>query len=284
MVEYVKVCSNCGSRDIEMSRDVGYVPGLTGNERYFCRSCGQESTPLLIEDAKIDDMSQKEYFYKIALIPIDTMKYEIDSVASEIQWNKDGYVTTGRHTVFDQYRTSIKDKGYSNTIILDLKGIKTGHPNYKIMKNVVKPKYDIWLDIGIHTDGDIFDAFTLDASRVICSSICVSSIQIYEEAFDLSDHVLPCICVYDDKVQWKSSTNEVNVFKVIDRLKKIGYDEIVLIDLKHLGKNEGPDIQYASRISESYSGIIFGGGIREEDVSDISGLKLRGIMLDPEFS
>lgn len=284
MAEYVKVCSNCGSRDIEMSRDVGYVPGLTGNERYFCRSCGQESAPLLIEDTKTEDEAQKGDFYKICMIPINTIENEIDSVVSEIRWNSSEYATTGRNVMFDQYRTAVKNNGYSNTIILDLRGIKTGHPNYKILKSVVKPKYDIWLDIGIHNDDDIFDAFTLDASRVVCSSICISSIQTYEEAFDLSDHILPCVCIYDDKVQWKSSGNEVNVFRVIELLKKIGYDEIIVLDLKRLGKNEGPDVQYAARISETFPDIIFGGGIREEDVSDFSDLRLRGIIIDPEFN
>lgn len=284
MAEYIRVCSNCGSRDIEMSRDVGYVPGLTGNERYFCRSCGQESTPLLIEDIKTEDEAKKWDFYKICIIPIDTMENEVESVASEIQWNGSEYVTTGRQAMFDQYRSAVKNNGYSNTIILDLRGIKTGHPNYKIMKNVVKPKYDIWLDIGIHSDGDIFDAFTLDASRVVCSSICVSSMQIYEEAFELSDHILPCVCIYEDKVQWRSSGNELNVFRVIERLKKIGYDEIIILDLKRLGKNEGPDMQYAARISEAFPGIIFGGGMHEKDISNFSELNLRGIMLDPEFN
>ncbi len=283
MAEYVKVCSNCGSKDIEMTREMGYVPGLTGNERYFCRSCGQESAPLLIEDTKTEDETQKGDFYKICLIPIDTIENEIESVVSEVQWNGREYFTTGRRAMFDQYRTAVKNNGCSNTIVLDLRGIKTGHPQYKIMKNVVKPKYDIWLDIGIHNDGDIFDAFTLDASRVVCSSICVSSIQMYEEAFDLSDHIVPCICICDDKVQWKSSGNEVNAFRVIERLKKIGYDEIIILDIKRLGKNEGPDMQYAARISEAFSGIIFGGGMREEDISEFSNLKLRGIILDPKF-
>ena len=284
MAEYVKVCSNCGSRDIEMSRDLGYVPGLTGSERYFCRSCGYESAPLLIDASNTEEDLQKDSFYKISLIPINTIDQDVENIVSEIQWSGKEYTTTGKHAVLDQYRHTIKGNEYSNTVILDLKGIKTGHPNYKIMKSVVKTKYNIWLDIGIHNDGDIFDAFTLDANRVICSSICVSSMQIYEEAFALSDNVLPCICIYDDKVEWKSSNNEKNVYRVIESLKKIGYDEIILIDLKRLGRNEGADISYASRVSETFSNIIFGGGIHEEDVLNFKKLKLRGIILDPEFN
>ena len=283
MVEYVKVCSNCGSRDIEPSRNVGYVPGLTGNERYFCRSCGQESVPLLIDESKVEN-ENKDGFYKVAMVPVDTANTKLENIVSEIQWDGNEYVTTDNQTIFEEYKSTIRNNRCSNTIILDLIGIKTRHPNYKILKNIVKPKYNIWLDIGIHNDEDIFDAFTLDAGRVICSSICVSSVQVYEEAFDLSDHILPCICTCGDKVQWKSSANETDLFRVIESLKRIGYEEIIIIDLDCLGKNKVPDKSYASRISETFSGIIFGGGVREEDVTDLKNLKLRGVILDPEFN
>lgn len=286
MPEYVKVCSHCGSNDIDLPSGIESIPGLTVNEKCYCHTCGRISVPIMVEKTaqQQPEDTDDDNFQTLSLLPITADAQALAALVTEIGWGEGQYIQTGRDENFESYRGRVTNNpDYSGMMILDLKGIKTGHPDFNILKKAVKHKYNVWLDTGIATESDVFDAFTLDAYRVVCNSLCAASMNLFEEAFALSDHILPCLCLAENKVQWSRFAGEKDAYRAIRMLKDLGYEEIAVIDLDQLGNAQFNSLAYAAKLSETFSGIILGGGVHQCDVSALKEAGLAGAIVEPGF-
>lgn len=279
---YVRVCPICGSKDLSLPRRIESMPGFSVNERCYCNDCGQESVPLLIDENSVEYDDKSEEFQIYELVPLDTINYSDKAIVSEIKWQQDGIKPVGRNMPYTSYKDDlIEEKERPNLMIWDLNGINNAQTHYRILKETIKHKYNIILDPGICDISDIFDAFTMDAAKIVCNSICAKSPELFEEAYEISDHIVPCVCVQNEKVLWKSSKGEKDLQRTLRNLYDIGFEFVEIINTDLLGTNTEPDYGYLSKLSDRFDGIIYCGGIQRHSVSKIQETGISGAVVEP---
>ncbi|MDW5564344.1 MAG: HisA/HisF-related TIM barrel protein [Methanomassiliicoccus sp.] len=300
----LRACPYCGSLDTHPALLFGGpIPWIDHNDGgYQCRHCGRTAVPLdfdSVEDLKTFQKSivskatdENDHFLHVPIMPIDTFSLfripyidlPIAQVANvvEVEW-ENGYTIKGRKERFSRYWSAVHSPRYSakEISLLDLSGIKDGRPNFDVLKTLIKSKYRVWLDLGVRDIEDVFDAFAMDVSRTIIGTMTAPSVELFAEAFDLSDRVVPCL-YYDGKVLWPSrSSGPSDLLQAIATLKDIGFEEIGVLDLRRIGRGKGIDQSLLGVLSEQEVGIIMGGGVTELEATALRTAGLVGAFMDP---
>jgi uncharacterized protein related to proFAR isomerase len=281
----------------------GPLPWIDHNDGgYHCRTCGRTAVPLdfdSVDDLKTFQKSigskqktEDDRFMHVPIMPIDTFSLfripyidlPIAQVASvvEVEWN-DGYSIKGKREKFSQYWKAVHSPRYSakEIALLDLSGVQDGKPNFDVLKTLIKSKYQVWLDLGVRDIEDVFDAFAMDVTRTIIGTMTAPSMDLFEEAFDLSDRVVPCI-QYAGEVLWPNRTaGPSDLTKAIAALADIGFEEIGVIDLRRIGRGRGIDPSLLNLLGEQDAGIIMGGGVTELETVALRSAGLKGAFMDP---
>jgi uncharacterized protein related to proFAR isomerase len=300
----LRACPYCGSMDTRPALLFGGpLPWIDHNDGgYQCRQCGRTAVPLdfdSVEDLKAFQKSiasrakgEDGRFMHIPIMPIDTysllrvpvIDLPIAQVANvvEVEWDG-GYRIKGRKERFSRYWRAVHSPRYSakEIALLDLSGIQDGRPNFDVLKTLIKSKYQVWLDLGVRDIEDVFDAFAMDVSRTIIGTMTAPSMDVFEEAFDLSDRVVPCV-QYAGKVLWPSrSSGPSDLMRALSALMDIGFEEIGVLDLQRIGRGQGIDRSLLEALSGSDARIIMGGGVTELEASELRTAGLAGAFMDP---
>lgn len=300
----LRACPYCGSMDTHPALLFGGpLPWVDHNDGgYYCRSCGRTAVPLdfdSMEDLKafqksITAMSKGEEtgFVHIPIMPIDTysllripyIDLPIAQVASVVEVEWDGsFSIRGKKEMFSRYWRAVHGPRYSakEIAILDLSGIQEGRPNFDVLKTLIKSKYQVWLDLGVRDIEDVFDAFAMDVSRTIVGTMTAPSMDLFAEAFDLSDRVVPCIH-YAGKVLWSNgSAGPSDLVQTVSAMADIGYEKIGVLDLRRLGRRQGIDQALLGVLKDLDVDIIMGGGVTELETTAIRTAGLAGAFMDP---
>jgi uncharacterized protein related to proFAR isomerase len=233
-----------------------------------------------------------EGFIHVPIVPVDTttlirvpyIDLPIAQVAEvvEVEWN-DGYYIVGHRERFSRYWGAGSGPRYSahDIMLLDLSGVDAGRPNFDVLKALIKSKYHIWLDLGVRDIEDVFDSFAMDVTRTIIGTMTAPSIDIFEEAFDLSDRIVPCIH-YDRRVLWpKRSSGPTDLEKAVAALADIGFEQVGVLDLSRIGRKQSIDEELVERLAGTDVGVILGGGVTEQEVPTLRSAGLAGAFIDP---
>ncbi|MGD1060991.1 MAG: HisA/HisF-related TIM barrel protein [Methanomassiliicoccales archaeon] len=303
----IYACPNCGGRDLVPTVLVG-GPMAQLDENigtYRCEECGKTAVPLAfanVEDwisfrqqamKRAEEEREKTGFLNIPILPIDTIP--LVSIAGmdlpiaktvevvSVKWSGHKLERTDYHVAFDRYWAAVAGKRYNATevLMLDLAGLNLARPNFPVMRELVKRKYDVWLDLGIRSEQDIFDAFSIEVSHALADTITASSIRLFKELYDLSDRCVPCI-YYDKKVIWGTArAGPHDLHETVKRLAEIGYEEVAVIDLPALGLHSGVREGFLASLEGLDAELIVGGGIVESDVEKLKAQGFKGVMVDP---
>ena len=77
--------------------------------------------------------------------------------------------------------------------MMDLAGIMEAHPNFEVLRQLLKRKNNVWLEIGMRNEDDLFDAFAMGVSYAVAGSLCCRSMDMFKVIFELSDKCIPCL-------------------------------------------------------------------------------------------
>lgn len=305
--ERIRACPYCGSKDIVPKMLVGGpLAGVDNKDgSYICHSCGRTAVPLdFASQAELtffqkdilgtrEKESQRKGFIHIPIVPVDTtslfsiagIDLPIGQVAEvvSVEWNGRTLSRTGYGAPFAKYLKAVEGKRYNATdvMLIDLSGIQDAKPNFKVLRELVRRKYNVWLDIGMRSMQDLFDSFAMEISRAVASTLTIQSMKIFREMFELSDKCLPCVCVERDVV-WSGPNRGPHKLKdVVRELRMIGFDEIGVIDLARLGKRSGISADFISRLSDCDLDIVVGGGVLESDLNKLRESGFAGAFVDP---
>jgi len=301
----LRACPYCGSMDTHPALLFGGpLPWIDHNDGgYTCRNCGRTAVPLDFDsmdelrtfqrslEAKTQEAAKA--FYHIPILPVDTFSLfrlpvidlpvvQIADVV-EAEWRGGRIEPAGQRAKFNRYWRAVDSPRYSakEIALWDLSGIRDGHPNFEVLKQLVRSRYQVWLDFGMRDIQDVFDAFTMDVSRAIVGTLTAPDLELFEEAFDLSDRVVPCIH-FDREVLWPSRRSGPSKLEdAVAELVDIGYEEIGVVDLPRLGQRNGPDLDLLARLERLDAEFILGGGITEMDVERLRSAGMRGAFMDP---
>jgi uncharacterized protein related to proFAR isomerase len=233
-----------------------------------------------------------EGFIHVPIVPVDTtaliripyIDLPIAQVAEvvEVEWNG-GYDIVGHRERFSRYWGAVSGPRYSahDIMLLDLSGVDAGRPNFDVLKALIKSKYHVWLDLGVRDIEDLFDSFAMDVTRAIIGTMTAPSMDIFEEAFDLSDRVVPCVH-YDRRVLWpKRSSGPSDLKEAVAALADIGFERVGVLDLPRIGRKQGIDADLVQRLAGLDVGVILGGGVTEQEVPILRSAGLAGAFIDP---
>ncbi len=190
----LRACPYCGSLDTHPALLFGGpIPWVDHNDGgYICNNCGRTAVPLDFRDLdelisfqkslsmKIVEANPPD-FMRIPLVPLAgrlTDKSSINlpvansTLITQIEWQNGKFVASGASSTYSQYLRAISIAiGRSSAIaLMDLNSINGNEPFYDILKKLIKSKNQVWLDIRMDKEDDIFDAFSLDISKAMLST------------------------------------------------------------------------------------------------------------------
>ena len=217
----LRACPYCGSLDTHPALLFGGpLPWVDHNDGgYECRNCGKTAVPLDFDSwmslRRSDEawsrrcrrMKETSATYPFCqstfvLFRLPVVDLPIGQIAEvvEAEWLNGHIEPTGQRVKFQQYWSAVGGPQYSakEIALWDLSGIRDAHPNFEVLKRLVRSRYRVWLDLGMRDIQDVFDSFAMDVSRAIMGTLTSPDLELFEEAFELSDHVIPCIH-YDGK-------------------------------------------------------------------------------------
>jgi uncharacterized protein related to proFAR isomerase len=121
----------------------------------------------------------------------------------------------------------------------------------------------------------------MDVSRTIIGTMTAPNLQVFEEAFDLSDRVVPCIQMTGEVLWPGKRSGPRDLEGAVAALRDIGFEHIGVIDLPRIGRQNGVDRSLVERLAQLDADIILGGGVIEEDVTLLRSAGLAGAFMDP---
>jgi uncharacterized protein related to proFAR isomerase len=303
----IYACPFCGSRDLE-GRALVSGPMATVDrdpEMYRCRSCGQIAKPLMFEvpEEWSDFRKSKggaeaaaepiKGFSHIPILPVDTpsllsfgeTKVPVAQLARvvSVRWDGLRVVPTDYSQSFAKYWKAVGGQRYNapEVMLMDLSGINEGKPNFRVLKELVKRKYNIWLDMGMSSEQDLFDAFAMEVSMAMAGTMNAPSIHLYETFYELSDRCVPTVQVAGSVVWGKPRAGPKEIKAVLNRLGMIGFDQVAVIDLDRLGTKEGVSKALTAQLEDVEQDLWIGGGVVETDLDFLKEAGFMGAFIDP---
>ncbi len=302
----IRACPYCGSMDTWPALLFGGpIPWIDHNDGgYICRNCGKQAVPLDFDSLEDLKTYQREItkekaaplnkgFLHIPMVPVDTtslfsipgtdLSFLQAAEVVDIKWDGKRLINNDSRSPFLRYRRAVRGEQYNaqELLMLDLSGIREGRPNFDALKELIKRKYDVWLDLGMESLQDLFDSFAMDVSKAIAGTMSAPHLEHFEEPFELSDRVVPCIQL-DREVVWrKRNGGPRELEEVVKALQNIGYEEMGVIDLSRLGTRSGVSPDLIERLQAFDGRFYIGGGVVEPDLDKIRNAGLAGAFMDP---
>jgi len=303
----VYACPHCGGRDlIPKLMFGGPLAGVDDNDGSCrCQSCGKMAVPLTFASMddwisfrqsllkKADEERSVPKFRHIPILPVDTKPLlslggvdipfiKLAEVVS-VRWVSGSLKRTEYHVSFERYWRAVAGQRYnaSEVLLLDLAGVNEAKPNFRVMRELVKKKYDVWLDLGIRTDQDLFDAFSMEVARALADTSTCTSMRLFQELYELSDKCVPCL-QWDGKVIWgRPRAGPADLIDAIKKLRSLGFDELAVVDMRHLGTRSGVSTELLALLEGMDVAMVVGGGVVERDLELIEKRGFSGAFIDP---
>jgi uncharacterized protein related to proFAR isomerase/DNA-directed RNA polymerase subunit RPC12/RpoP len=300
----ISACPYCGSREIEPEVIFGGPMAGVDNKdgSYICRQCGRKAVPLdfvnqtelrAFKEDTMEPAQASRSFMHIPIMPVDTRSFlslagidiPLGNVAEvvSVKWNGAQLVRTEYTAKFSKYWKAVSGQRYnaSEVMLMDLAGIMEARPNFEVLRQLLKRKYNVWLEIGMRNEDDLFDAFAMGVSYAVAGSLCCRHIEMFRELFELSDKCIPCLYL-DKGVVWeRPGAGPKDMGEAMEALKMIGFDEMAIIDLPRLGTRSGYSEELVTEALGHGISLHVGGGITERDFESLERMGVAGALVDP---
>ncbi len=298
-------CGICGSIRAHPRYLVsGFIPFVNDHgEVYHCDDCGKDVPHLTFEEeadlrafqASLRNPPQApeaEGFESIPILPTHTQApgdLEVfDSRLIPLQfahvvgvaWNGYGLVRSAYTMPFKTYWELARGVFPGETLLLmDLKGLEEGRPHFGVLKELLKGRYRVWLEMGVRSEEDIMDGLVLDAERVLLGTLSGPSLELLRSGFELAEATMPCLYLSGDLL-WRGP-GQPTLEEALRSVAAIGYPSVAVVDLPRLGTAMGPSEDLVKRLGGADLEVYLGGGIRAKDADRMARGGLRGALLDP---
>ncbi len=264
---------------------------------YICESCGKKAVPIEFSSEDLDSPGGQDEeggdFLRIPIVPLNTsallsigsFDLPLGKIAQvvDIRWGDNEFRIADYRADFLDYWRAVSGKRYNSSeiMLMDLAGIREARPNFKVLKKLIKSRYNIWLDLGMRDIQDLFDSFAMDISWAVAGTITCSSIDLYREIFELSPRCLPLL-YYDREVMWyRKGAGPEEVLGALEELRGLGYSTAAVLDLPRLGTGDGPSEELLEELQKVDMEVMLGGGITEKDQEVLEERGFSGALMDP---
>ncbi|QLH74337.1 MAG: hypothetical protein HPY73_01950 [Methanomassiliicoccales archaeon] len=287
----IRVCPYCLSHDIEERVLIGGPMAQLDNDdgTFICHKCRRVAVPLEFSNWEEymaftweKDVIPSKKFRTLPMMPVIWDDISGDALVTSISWT-DRLVQGPDVAPFKDYWNAAMKEAYQakEAFIIDVTGTVTGNPRVNELQRLMKRKAEISLDVGIRSEHDVYDCFTLGAWEVIACSWAMPSIKIFEQVVEMTDRCIPCLC-HSKKIVWgKEKDNPLKIEEAVRQLKDYGYRKVAIMDLWSLGKKKYSGEDIVLRALGQGVDVMAGGGITDEALDKIREIGAVGAILDP---
>ncbi|MFP4170866.1 MAG: HisA/HisF-related TIM barrel protein [Methanomassiliicoccales archaeon] len=300
MAKDVKACPRCGSTKILPKMLFGGpLAGVDNKDyKYRCLDCGKEAVPISFSApeererfSREEPEAEEEDFVLVPMVPLNTeallsmggIEMPLGKVAEVVDVSWDGGFVPGEYRVpFLKYWRAISGNRYNaqRIMLLDLMGIGRGKPNFGALKELIKHRYEVWLDLGLRDVHDLFDSFAMDISWAVVNTLTCPWMDLYREMFELSDRCMPCV-YFDDGVLWGDGGGPRDLSRTLKEFERIGFQEVSVLDLPRIGTSTGVSEWMLEELEGQEMRVYLGGGVTETALEEMRERGLAGAIMDP---
>jgi len=123
---------------------------------------------------------------------------------------------------------------YDKIYLLDLNGIERNRPNFDMIQKISARK-DIWADLGARSAETITDTFIAGADMAVVSTRTMSSMDLLEDALELSRNIIFTIVVGEGVLSMSKEIKKSSVKDLMSDAVDQGADKVMIIDLSQGG-------------------------------------------------
>ncbi len=226
-----------------------------------------------------------ENFLQVHLVPLISSPLEggnptDNGRVSSIYWDGERLQTKGGSSRWAEHLSELDDfHDRSTKLILDIAGVNDSNADFGGLKKALRRGGPYWLEAGAEDEDDLFDVLTLDPSIAALGSLRAESLEIFEQAMEISDACIPMLYLQDGDVHFKTYMDGLDA--VCRSMTDMGYDECIIMDLDSLG---GPmDKKLWDRVSSLDISCIPAGGIDPEDITYLARTGYKAAVFDPRI-
>lgn len=163
---------------------------------------------------------------------------------------------------------SLKAAGAKRMYIADLNSIEGEGSNLKIVKDV-NEIIPVMLDAGVNNVQRVEKLLEV-ADKVIIATETLKNLKNLDEIFKSfkRDELVLSIDIKNNELLARNMETDLDT--MIDKIKELKPDEIILLDISRVGTESGVDNALINKFEAFKSSIIMGGGILEEDIEELS--------------
>ncbi len=175
--------------------------------------------------------------------------------------------------------------GFEEFYIADLDSIIDNKPNLALLSKILNiSSIKIMLDPGIHNKKDILKYEKLRLNKIILGLETINNLNEITECFKIlgKNKIIVSIDMYNGKIISNKDVLKIqNPIDIINKLEKIGINELILLDLFRVGQKIGGIPPLYLKIREKYKGnVLIGGGIKDyKDILELSYKSFSGVLI-----
>jgi phosphoribosylformimino-5-aminoimidazole carboxamide ribotide isomerase len=176
--------------------------------------------------------------------------------------------------------------GLHELYIADLNAIQGHDPHRAVIAELAQqPKICLWVDAGITEVKDAFRLLEVGVSKVIVGAETLSSwdaLRAICTTVPISNLVFSLDMQAGQVLSKSSQLASLNPLQVLERLQRMGLQEVILLDLTRIGTGAGLDWALINETRRLYPGLALfvGGGIRDaHDLCDLGAVGMAGVLV-----
>ena len=175
---------------------------------------------------------------------------------------------------------AFKNMGFSELYMADLDAILRKRFNPKVLRRI-KDETDlaIMVDAGINTIERARMILEAGASTIVVGTETLRNLHFIEEALKIfgAEKVVISIDIVENEIlSISESIKTCSPALFAEALKKMGVAKVIILDLKRVGSEQGPNLALVKEVVERTNfEVLAGGGIR--NVADLEALREIGV-------
>lgn len=155
--------------------------------------------------------------------------------------------------------------------LFDIDAIETNRIQSEVIRRLGARK-ELWADIGSRDLDTIIDAYVIGAERVVISTMRMPSLDLLEDAVELSDRLVFTINHKDGIISPDQAIRSLEVKDLVKKALNIGVETMVILDLSE----NSFDTNLIEYLPDGDYKLFIGGNVERDNVqpTDIDGFVL----------
>lgn len=198
-----------------------------------------------------------------------------------VDFHYEGRIVTGRdfheiHVVLNHL-----NQIYASAYFMDMDGIRNGDLQLELLKELCE-LHTLYTDPGVRNEEDVIDPLVAGSRWVALSTLTMDSLEVVNNALEISDSIVPLIVWADGRIQHQYRTEQEGIEDIryhLEFFKDAGMESVLFMDMDTIRQREGYDRHILDSLLESGLNVYIAGGVGEKDALRLQEMGVKGILI-----